>query len=211
MAAAMTPDDFPEHVNALCHVCHLFGERQWCLATSGNFSVRIDETHCLITQSGREKSILSGDDLMVCDLRGQATDPDDIPSAETPVHTCLYALEPDIGAVLHTHSVAATILSRDVASELTLEGFEMQKAFTGVTEPNESINILVLENDQDLHALAERVGQAWVDNRFRVPGFLIRGHGLYAWGRDLREAQRHTEGLEFLLDCVLKEKLMPLE
>jgi ribulose-5-phosphate 4-epimerase/fuculose-1-phosphate aldolase len=29
---------------------------------------------------------------------------------------------------------------------------------------------------------------------------LLRGHGLYAWGRDLEEAQRHTEALEFLLE-----------
>ena len=29
---------------------------------------------------------------------------------------------------------------------------------------------------------------------------LLRGHGLYSWGCDLDEAQRHVEVLEFLLE-----------
>lgn len=206
MAAVMTPKDFPEKTNALCEVCHLFGVRQWCLATSGNFSIRIDDSHCLITQSGREKSNLSPDDLMICDFDGNALDQHSKPSAETPLHTCLYRLDTDIGAVLHTHSVASTVLSRSVDADLTLVGFEMQKALVGVTSHEDSITIPVFENDQNMTALANRIRQAWGDGEFRVPGFLIRGHGLYAWGNELSDAQRHTEGLEFLIDCALQEK-----
>ena len=108
----MTPDIFPADAQVLCELGQLFGERGWCRATSGNFSVRIDDNHCLITQSGREKSRLIPDDLMICDFHGQAIDTQQRPSAETPVHTCLYKLDAGIGAVLHTHSVAATVLSR---------------------------------------------------------------------------------------------------
>jgi methylthioribulose-1-phosphate dehydratase len=36
-----------------------------------------------------------------------------------------------------------------------------------------------------------------------VHAFLVRGHGLYTWGRDLDEARRHVEILEFLLEVVL--------
>ena len=31
------------------------------------------------------------------------------------------------------------------------------------------------------------------------PGYLIAGHGLYAWGTSPEEAWRHTEALETLL------------
>ena len=34
-------------------------------------------------------------------------------------------------------------------------------------------------------------------------GYLIDGHGLYAWGRDMAEARRHIEAFEFLLACEL--------
>ncbi len=206
MAAVMTPDDFPDKANTLCEVCRLFGVRQWCLATSGNFSLRVDDSHYLITQSGREKSKLSPDDLMICDFDGNALDGHSKPSAETPLHTCLYSLDAEIGAVLHTHSVASTVLSRSVDAGLTLVGFEMQKALVGVTSHEDSITIPIFENDQNTTALAQRVREAWADGNFGVPGFLIKGHGLYAWGNDLSEAQRHTEGFEFLFDCALQER-----
>ena len=34
-------------------------------------------------------------------------------------------------------------------------------------------------------------------------GYLIDGHGIYAWGRDLKEARRHLDAFEFLLACEL--------
>ena len=34
-------------------------------------------------------------------------------------------------------------------------------------------------------------------------GYLIDGHGIYAWGRDMPEARRHLEAFEFLLACEL--------
>ncbi len=113
----MNPDDFPIETNALCEVCRVFGERQWCLATSGNFSARVGDKHCVITQSGKEKSRLSPDDLMICDLDGAPVDRKLKPSNETPLHSCLYKLDPGIGAVLHTHSASATVLSRAAGAE----------------------------------------------------------------------------------------------
>ncbi|MET1163044.1 MAG: class II aldolase/adducin family protein, partial [Pseudoxanthomonas sp.] len=34
--------------------------------------------------------------------------------------------------------------------------------------------------------------------------YLIDGHGLYAWGRDMAEARRHLEAFEFLFHCELE-------
>ena len=203
----MSPDDFPIEANVLCEVCRLFGERQWCLATSGNFSARVGDKHCMITQSGKEKSRLSPDDLMICDLDGTPVDQKLEPSAETPLHSCLYKLDPGIGAVLHTHSASATVLSRAAGAEITITGFEMQKTFAGIKSHDEKINVVILDNDQDMQALAKRVGQAWADGQFTVPGFLIRGHGLYAWGKDIASAQQHAEGFEFLFQCAWQELL----
>jgi methylthioribulose-1-phosphate dehydratase len=33
--------------------------------------------------------------------------------------------------------------------------------------------------------------------------YLIDGHGIYAWGRDMKEARRHLDAFEFLLACEL--------
>lgn len=202
----MTPDDFPQQAQELCDVCWLLGKRGWCRATSGNFSARVNAENCLITKSGREKSTLEFSDLMLCDLQGNPANPTDRPSAETPLHTALYQLDGNLGAVLHTHSVAATVLSRTGDSRIDICGFEMQKALTGVCSHEETVSVAVFENDQDMARLASKVCSAWHENRFAAHCFLIKGHGLYAWGSNVREAQRHLEGLEFLFECVLQEK-----
>jgi ribulose-5-phosphate 4-epimerase/fuculose-1-phosphate aldolase len=40
-------------------------------------------------------------------------------------------------------------------------------------------------------------------------GFLLSGHGLYTWGRDLAEARRHIEIHEFLFEVVGRTRAMP--
>lgn len=201
-----TPAIRAEQAAALCRVARLFGERQWCLATSGNFSLRVDARHCLITQSGKDKSVLEPGDLMVCDLDGNAVDGTPKPSAETALHTALYRKDADIGAVLHTHSVTSTVLSRALAADLVIRGFEMQKAISGVRSHEGSVTIPLFENTQDMDALAAAVMSRFEAGTPTAPGFLVRGHGLYAWGADLAEAQRHIEGLEFLLACAWQER-----
>jgi len=163
-----------------------------------------------MTQSGCDKSRLTGNELMLCDLSGQALDPDEKPSAETPVHSCLYRLSDSIGAVFHSHSVTSTLLSMRAGSALEITGFEMQKAFTGVTTHEQTVVVPVFDNDQDMVALAEKLAAAWHDGLIKMPGFLIAGHGLYAWGDDAAEATRHLEGFEFLFECLWQEQLAKL-
>ena len=206
----MTPDSppaiNPEQAAALCRVARLFGGRQWCLATAGNFSLRADAAHCLITQSGKDKSMLVPGDLMLCDLHGAAVNAGLKPSAEALLHTALYRQDAAIGAVLHTHSVTSTVLSRAVANDLVVSGFEMQKAIRGVRSHEDSLTISLFENTQNMDALSAAVIARLTSGTLPAPGFLVRGHGLYAWGADLSEAQRHVEGFEFLLACALKER-----
>jgi len=206
----MIPANYPVETQALCDICRALGERGWCRATSGNFSLRVDDSFFLITQSGREKSLLTADDVMICDLDGQAVDAACRPSAETPLHTRLYQLDGSIGAVLHTHSVAATLLSRHGDSRLGFSGFEMQKALAGVSSHDDEISVPIFDNDQDMSSLADVLAGAWGEKGLTVPGFLIRGHGLYAWGKNAAEAKRHADGFEFLFECRWQEVLARL-
>jgi methylthioribulose-1-phosphate dehydratase len=203
----MLPADLEERAQALCRVCRVFGERQWCLATGANFSVRIDASRCLITRSGTDKSQLTADDLMVCDLEGVPVDASMRPSAETPLHTCLYKLDEGIGAVLHTHSVVSTMVSRTADGDVVLRGYEMQKSIAGITSHEQQLVIPVLENSQDMVRLIEALRERFALGHLAACGFLVKGHGLYAWGADLQQARRHVEGLEFLLSCAWQERL----
>lgn len=201
---------YAEQADAVCRLGHLFGERRWCLATSGNFSVRVDAAHCLITKSGRDKTRLTADDLMLCDLEGNPSEAGFTPSAETALHTLLYRLDEQTAAVLHTHSVAATVLSRAAAGEVAFSGLEMQKSIAGINSHDCTVALPVFENSQDMAALAAQVEGRAAAGDLRVPGFLVRGHGLYAWGNSLAQAARHVEGFEFLLSTTLHERALRL-
>ena len=113
-------------------------------------------------------------------------------------------MDSGIGAILHTHSVNSTVLSRSAEDRLIISGFEMQKALVGNSTHDEEIEILIFEKDQDIEALAVNVEQ----RQPAQPGFLVRGHGLYAWGENLDQARRHIEGFEFLFACLWQEMLL---
>jgi methylthioribulose-1-phosphate dehydratase len=195
------------------HLCELAGElivnvRElaalgWTPATSSNFSRRLDDRHAAITVSGRDKGRLHEADIMVVDLDGRAVGSDHQPSAETLLHTQLYRRSPEIGCVLHTHSPTQTVASRLFAGagHVRLEGYELLKAFHGNTTHEAAIDVPVFANTQHMPTLAAQV-DALLD-RGPLWGYLIDGHGLYAWGRDMAEARRHLEAFEFLLDCEL--------
>jgi len=173
-------------------------------ATSSNFSRRLDDRHAAITVSGRDKGKLTEADIMVVDFDGNAVGSDHQPSAETLLHTQLYKRFPEIGCVLHTHSQAQTIASRLYAGagHVHLEGYELLKAFACNTTHEAEIDIPVLPNTQEMHTLAAQV-DALLDQQC-MWGYLIDGHGLYTWGRDMAEARRHLEAFEFLLNCELE-------
>ena len=173
-------------------------------ATSSNFSMRLDDRHAAVTVSGRNKNKLCEADIMVVDFDGQPIGTELKPSAETLLHTQLYRRFPEIGCVLHTHSLVQTVASRLFAPQghVRFEDYELQKAFVGNTTHDDSMDVPVFANTQDMQELAAKVDAA-LDTQC-LWGYLIEGHGLYAWGRDMAEARRHLEAFEFLLACELK-------
>ncbi|WP_328185623.1 methylthioribulose 1-phosphate dehydratase [Marinobacter sp. OP 3.4] len=189
----------------ICEAGRFLYQRGWSPATSSNYSSRLGDGHVAITVSGRHKGQLTEADVMVVDLDGTPVQSDSRPSAETLLHTVIYRDRPDIGAVLHTHSVKATVLSRLVSEgdALILKDYELQKAFAGVDTHEGQLEVPVFANTQDIPALAEETGQ-WLAENPGQPGYLIRGHGLYTWGRDMNECLRHVEAFEFLFECELE-------
>jgi methylthioribulose-1-phosphate dehydratase len=204
--AAIKIEPWGAQIEALREIGRLFYSRGWSVGTSSNYSVVLGRAplHLLITASGRDKSRLVAADFTVVDADGQRVDETSPrPSAETLLHAAL-AHRPGIEAVLHTHSVPATVLS-DVhfgSGALEIAGYEMLKGLSGVTTHDTRITIPILDNSQDMPMMARTVALRFGQG---APGhaFLVRGHGLYTWGRDLDEARRHVEILEFLFEVLI--------
>jgi methylthioribulose-1-phosphate dehydratase len=178
-----------------------FAARGSVPATSGNFSLRLDERRVAITRSGADKGALVPADILTVDLEAP---PPPGASAETPLHFALYRARPAVRAVIHTHADAAAVLSL-AGDDLLLTGWELLKAFTGVMSHEARVTIPVLANDQDVPALAARAS-ARLAAMPAAPAYLLAGHGLYTWGDSLAEATRHAIALEHLLACELDRR-----
>jgi methylthioribulose-1-phosphate dehydratase len=204
-----------EMCRPLCQAIAQVDHRGWCRGTSGNFSLRAGRhpLRLFITPSGWNKGRVAVDDLLLVDGEGRVLDgaPDRRPSAETLLH-CWLGETRDAGAVLHTHSVAATVLSRryESAGALHLEGYEMLKGLRGIDTHRAVVEVPIVPNSQDMPELRDELERRRLDGGPGppVPGFLLAGHGLYTWGADLDEAVRHLEIFEFLFECVLRAETL---
>jgi methylthioribulose-1-phosphate dehydratase len=174
----------------------------WVPATSGNFSSRLDAQRIAITVSGAHKGRLGTAQIMLVDYQGRPLD-HRAPSAETILHTQLYTRYSHVNAVLHTHSVTSTVLSRLVDGALELQGFEVAKALTGIDTHETIVKIPVFKNDQDMQRLSNNIA-AYLESEHPIPGYLIEGHGLYTWGESIADSLRHLEAFEFMFACELE-------
>jgi len=179
--------------------------RGMALATSGNYSARLPDERLAVTVSGCHKGRLRAEDFMPVSPSGAALT-DQKSSAETLLHTALYRLYPHVNAVLHAHSVASATLTRSLPgrSQLTLEGYEMLKAFPGIATHEARVEIPVFDNSQDIATLAGSVTARLEALPQPPPAYLLRGHGIYAWGATVAEAERVLEAMEHLLACELE-------
>lgn len=202
-------------VDALRETGAWLWQRGFSLGTSSNYSLVVNREplELLLTASGKDKGHLGRGDFVVVDGQGKATaSGQPKSSAETLLHTVVAAELPEVGAILHTHSVYSTILSDCFFEQgfVEISGYEMLKGLAGVTTHEHTWRMEIFENTQDIHQLAERVRRRLTDpTKPLTHGYLIRKHGLYTWGKDLEEARRHIEIIEFLLECTYRRSLLP--
>jgi methylthioribulose-1-phosphate dehydratase len=195
---------FAETAARLAEIGKNFYGRGWVLGTSGNLSaVLSDPLQLAITASGNDKGNLSPENILQIDAEGKVIAGRGKPSDETKLHLVAVQLR-EAGAVLHTHSVWSTLLSQHVFAEangIAISGYEMLKGLTGNKTHELTEWLPIVENSQAMDELANTVATT-LQRHPDAHGFLLRGHGLYTWGKDLQEAQRHIEIFEFLLEVV---------
>ena len=202
----MASVDYQTAQTAIVAVGRWLDAKGWAPATAGNYSMRLDDGSFAVTVSGKHKGRLTPEDVMRVDAAGSSLDGKK-PSAETDLHLDLYARFPDCGAVLHSHSPEAVGLSRAFAdaASYTLAGHEMLKVLPGIATHDISVGLPIVDNSQDMADIVAAVAPALLAPD-AIPAYLIRAHGLYGWGRDMAEAERVIEGIEWMIAAELAER-----
>lgn len=191
----------------LAQTIRAYNAKGWSPATSTNYSFRetAESKDIVISRSGVDKAEFTSEDFMEVDFDGKPLSNyyHMKPSAETGIHCVLYELFPEATVILHSHSVYPVLLSM-VLPSVIFEGFEVQKGFDGVQSHESKVNIPIFENSQDMddfkNWLREHVDQ------LKHHCFIIKGHGTYAWGKNLFEAKRHLETLDYLCELTWKRR-----
>lgn len=182
----------------LGEIAENFTQKGWLPATAGNLSIKLSDQPLVfgVTASGKDKENLRLEDILLVNQESKPIEPTRLrPSAETRVHAKVYQLT-DAGSVLHVHTVYNNLISELYREEgkVTLSNMELIKGLD-IWEEGAAIEVPIIENYADIPKLAEKIGERLNP---RVPGVLIRNHGIYAWGRTPFEAKRHVEALEFM-------------
>ena len=166
-----------------------------CLLTSGliaghdgNISVRLGENEILITAAGSAKGNLQPEELLLVDMQGQMAPnmaaPGLKPTSELSMHLAVYRQNPEVRAVVHSHSPFATAFA---AAGRTLR----DSCLPEVTECLGEIPLLPFAKPG-----TEQLGLAVGEAARQYRGALLEAHGSVAWGADLREAYYRIEELE---------------
>jgi methylthioribulose-1-phosphate dehydratase len=192
----------------LLEAIRFFNQKNWSPATSTNYSVRSQNPeNYIISRSGVDKSKFQLSDLIMINSKGEVLSPFNNvgikSSAETEIHTAIYDRYPDVNCVLHTHSTLGTVLSMANATkkQIRFEGYEILKGLEGNTTHDLFEILPIVSNSQEMKDILAEM-QPHFTERPSIHGFLISGHGLYTWGKDIATAKRHIETYEFLFECI---------
>lgn len=195
----------------LTEVKQLFASRGWFPGTSGNLSVRVgefesDNFQFAITASGKDKSRSTPEDFLFVDQSGQPCERTNLkPSAETLIHCEIYRMT-GCGAIFHVHTVFNNIVSELFwdRKSIPVDGVELIKAFN-IWDEDAQIDIPIVSNFAHIPSIVPEVTER-LDPR--IPGIMLRKHGIYAWGANAFEAKRHLEAFEFLFEYVYRWSLL---
>lgn len=154
-----------------------------CIGTAGNLSVRSGD-QVLITPSSIPAEELRADQMTTVALDGRIIDAPARPSSELPLHLAVHGAN-DVGAVVHTHSPYATVLS------ITVDVLPaVHYTINGLGGPVRVVPYATFGSEQ----LADGV-RAGLRERF---GVILQNHGTVTYGRTLAEAFYRAQLLEWL-------------
>ncbi len=152
--------------------------------TAGNVSARCADGHAVLSPTALAYADMRLEDLVVTTLDGEVVEGHRQPTTELDLHLACLRAHPEIGAVVHTHAVHASMFA--VANEpipCLLEEFEYYVGGDVRVAPYHRTGT---------QALGEAAA-ALVGDRAAV---LLANHGLVVVGRDAKEALQLTRLVE---------------
>ena len=169
------------------------------IQTWGNAS-GIDRARGLVVikPSGVSYGRMKPADMVVVSLKtGRVVEGRLKPSSDTPTHLVLYRAFPEIGGVVHTHSLHATAWAQ-ARRKIPAYGTTQADYWFGEVPCTRALTPREIKGDYETntgHVIVESFKKL---NPLEHPAVLVAGHGPFTWGRDVDDAVHNAVVLEFV-------------
>jgi L-ribulose-5-phosphate 4-epimerase len=148
-----------------------------------------------IKPSGVAYTSMTADQMVVVDLEGNRLWGRLKPSSDLATHLELYKSFPNIGGVVHTHSIWATIMAQNGHS-IPVFGTTHADYFYGTIPCTRPMKTTEIADAYELNTGKVIVETFATINPLEVPGVLVNGHGPFAWGNNAHDAVHNMVVLE---------------
>jgi len=199
------PEDHPRRL--IPELLRLMYKQGWVTGTGGGMSIKYEDKY-YIAPTGVQKERVKGEDLFVYNSSKEIIEfPANStlrPSDCTPLFFAAYDVK--AGAVIHSHSMNAMLVTLLYDKEFKVNHLEMIKGIQGHGYHDELI-VPIIENT----AYESQLTASLTDSIKKYPStcaVLVRRHGIYVWGDTWEKAKRHAECLDYLFEAALKMKTM---
>ena len=167
--------------------------RGWVANHDGNVTLRLPGEHLLATPTALSKRVLTEADLLVLAARDRVLQGGRKAFSELKLHRAVYAVRPDVRAVVHTHAPHATALA--------VAGIAVEPKM--LAESVVSLGAVIPLLPYAFPQSVEQIGQLQAAAQ-TVDAVTLGNHGVLAWGDDLEQAFLRAELLEHLAAIQLR-------
>lgn len=168
--------------------------------TFGNGSQRLDSEHFAIKPSGVDPTELLIEDVPIVSIStGERVAGRFKPSSDTPTHRYLYSRFPEIGGIVHSHSLYATAwaqsnLNIPILGTTHADYWQQKVPVTRKLEDYEIAN----HYEHNTGLVIEEAIIKVVESPLKCPGVIVNNHGPFTWGKTLGSALKHSYILEYV-------------
>jgi len=210
-----------EHPRTLIpELCQLFYNNGWVTGTGGGISIKQDKD-IYIAASGVQKERIVGDDIFVYNENEEEIS---APPSEkrlkasqcTPLFFNAYKHR-EAGAVIHTHSQQAVMVTLLYDTEFVITHQEMIKGImkgygkdASYLQYNDKLVVPIIENTPHERDLKDRMLKA-MEKYPEANAVLVRRHGVYVWGPNWVKAKTMCECYDYLFEIAVKMRSMGMD
>lgn len=171
-------------------------EKGMVIYTWGNVSgIDSDKGLVVIKPSGVDYGSMQPEDMVVVDLNGNVVEGKLRPSSDTPTHIVLYKAYPQIGGVVHTHSVNAVAFAQ-AGKPIPALGTTHADYFFGDIPCTRSLTAEEVQEAYEINTGNVIVETFEGKDPMAIPGVVVKNHGPFSWGKSPEDAVYNSVVME---------------